>query len=270
MASTTDRRREIHDEFPETRPLPPRSMEWRKAMRLAKQLKKTPYNPSVSYELVLSLDGGDFERVFQDFLGEPGARDMIIEQPNLIALLADRAALAAMDEGSLGRIYLALTQEDGYTADGLADVQDKTPGFNEIAPDPIRRWLYKRNAALHDVSHAFTGYGRDRAGEAALNMFTSAIYPHRIVRFYSVIGALVAPRDRYLRNLSYMYETWARGRRARIPLSAPWEQLLPLQLKEVCRRLQIQPVEEAHPSGIMREATVGGPWVPASAVQGSA
>ncbi|WP_437643506.1 Coq4 family protein [Sorangium sp. So ce362] len=245
-------------------------MEWRKAMRLARELKRTPYNPSVSYELVLCLDGGDFERMFQDFLAEPGARDMITEQPDLITLLADRKALAAMDEGSLGRTYLALTQEDGYTADGLADVQDQTPGFKEIAPDPIRRWLYKRNAALHDVAHAFTGYGRDRAGEAALNVFTSAIYPHRIVRFYSLVGALVAPRDRYFRNLSYMHETWLRGRRARIPLSARWEQLLPLQLKEVCRRLEVQTVDDAHPSGIMREATVGGPWVSTRDVQGNA
>jgi ubiquinone biosynthesis protein COQ4 len=252
---------DIHRDIPETAPLPPRKVEWRKAFRLVQEVKERPYDPSTSYELVLAMDGGDTELVFQNFLAEPGARDLIKERPELVEVLADRKALAAMDEGSLGRAYLALMEEDGYTANGLTLVQDEIPAFHEVAPDAIRRWFSLRCGALHDVAHALTGYGRCRAGEAALNMFTSAASPMRFVRVYSLIGALAAPTDRWLRNLSYMRQAWNRGARSRIPLSAPWEKLLPLSIEEIQRKMQIPRVEEVHPEGILREAFLGGPWI---------
>lgn len=262
MAANQHRQLDIHKELAETTPLPPRRMKWRRAWHLTKQIKEHPYTPELSYDLILALDGGDLEQCFQDFLAEPGARQLIEERPNLAEFVADRDALAAMGEGSLGRAYLELTDYDGYSADSLIQLQDRLDSFREIAPDPIRKWFHNRGAVLHDVFHALTGYGRDFAGEAAVNVFTAAVSSHRITRLYSFIGALAAPRDNYLANLSYMREVWRRGRRSRIPLSARWEELFPLQLDEVCRRLQIPCADDAHPAGIMREAEVGGgSWV---------
>jgi ubiquinone biosynthesis protein COQ4 len=264
MQSTTQEKRNIYADFPEISPLPPRSMEWGKAWRAAKILKDKPYTPGVAYELILALDGGDSERMFQDFIAEPGAPDLIYHRPDLIGILSDRNKLAAMDEGSLGRAYLALVQDDGYTADGLTQAQAQVPSFKDVAPDPLRRWLFLRGGALHDVYHVLLGYGRDVAGEAALNSFTAACYANRIVRFYTLVSAFMVPRDNFFRNVSYMYEAWTRGRRSKIPLSTPWEELLPLPLEEVRRRLQIPSAKEAHPRGIMCDASLRGPWVPVS------
>ncbi|HWU86795.1 MAG TPA: Coq4 family protein [Kofleriaceae bacterium] len=254
----------IHRDYPETRPLPPRRIEWRKAHRLAQEVKANPYTPAISYELILALDGGDAERTFQEFLTEPGARRLIEERSDLVAALADRDTLRAMAPDSLGRAYLALMEEDGYTADGLTLIQDQVPSFKLIAPDPIRHWFHIRSGALHDVCHALTGYGRDRAGEAAVNIYTAATCKVRVVLLYSFIGALAAPRKNYLANLAYMHQAWRRGLLSRIPLSTRWEDLLPLPMAEVYRRLQIPSVEESHPRGLMIEEHKGGPWIPAS------
>jgi ubiquinone biosynthesis protein COQ4 len=252
----------IHRAFPETAPLPPRNMEWRKAFRLARGMNKKFYDPAASYELVLLMDGGDSERLFQQFLTEPGAHDLIADRPDLAEVLADREALAAMGEGSLGRAYLELTQEDGYTANGLVQMQDQVPSFGVVAPDPIRRWFNFRAAALHDLVHALTGYGRDKVGEVGLIVFTAASYPMRFLRFYALLSGLTAFADpgQRLRNLAYVRQAWERGRRSRIPLSARWEKLLPLQIDEIHRMMQIPTVKEIHPEGILCDER--GTWVP--------
>jgi ubiquinone biosynthesis protein Coq4 len=256
------RRPDIHEGLPESNPLPPRDVEWGKAWQAGKALMEEQHRPSVAYRLVLALDGGDSERLFQDFLAEPGARALIGDAPDLASVLADAESLAAMDEGSLGRTYLALTQKDDYSADGLTNVQHRVSTFFKVAPDPIRQWFFQRAAALRDVHRALLGYGCDAAGKAAMNVFIVAAHPSRAARFYTLVRSLNAPRDGYFRNVAYLHEAWKRGRESRIPLGARWEVLLPLQLDDVCRRLRVATAEEAHPGGIL----VGpkeGPWRPA-------
>ncbi|WP_437923088.1 Coq4 family protein [Sorangium sp. So ce291] len=269
--TSTARHLDIHDELPHTAPLPPRGMEWRKAFRLAKECTEKPFTAELSYELILSLDGGATERMFQDFLAEPGARALILKQPDLAATLADTDLLGSMPEGSLGRTYKEMAERDGYAVNGIIHVMKVVPTFHEVAPDPLRQWFSFRGAVLHDVAHALTGYGRDLAGEVALGLFLAAIYPpYRsgvVYSFISGLAAVTAPQDRKLRNVSYLREVWIRGRRSRIPLSAPWEELLPLQVEEVCRMFQVPLVRETHAEGILRDAHEKGPWVPSFKAQ---
>ncbi len=64
-------------------------------------------------------------------------------------------------------------------------------------------------------------------------------------------AAIRGPKNLDLHWQRYLLRAWRRGRKAApLPL-ARYEELLPLRLDVVRRRLRIQPALEAHPGGII-------------------
>src|SRR5882672_5628068 len=94
-------------------------IEWRRALRAIKALRAQTDDIQYAFEVMIALDGGQMEAMYQRFLTEPGAATLLAKKPSLLAALADFAALRRLPEDSFGRVYLVMMESSGYGADGL-------------------------------------------------------------------------------------------------------------------------------------------------------
>ncbi len=227
----------------------PRRVEWRRAWRALRRLIADPERTEEVFELIHALSGRSGERLFRRFRSTPDGRRLLEAQPSLLAALSDRARLAALPAGSLGRAYAEFMSEEELDAGGLADAAAAVPDRDD-APDAEHRWFFDRLRDMHDLWHVVTGYGRDVAGEAANLAFTYAQTRNRGVGAIVVAAAFVGPKAG-LRWQRYLLQAWRRGRRAAALPMAAWEELLPLPLEEVRAHLRIQAPGDAHPGGII-------------------
>src|SRR5262245_36293696 len=134
-------------------------------------------------------------------------------------------------------------------AKGLVDAAEAVADHREL--DPERDWFFQRLRDMHDLWHVLTGYGRDLAGESANLAFTYAQTRNRGVGAIVLAAAALGPKTLDLHWPRYLWRAWRRGRRT-LPLPmAAYEELLPLPLEEVRRRLRIDPPELAHPGGLI-------------------
>ncbi len=240
-------------------------VEWLRALKALRRLARgNDYPKEVIREYTAALDGGQQEDRFRQFLAEPGAEQLLAERPDLAARLDDWDALGALPEGSLGRAYLDLARRDGIRAADLSGEIAEVPR-GPGAADPRFHWFSARGPAGHDLLHVLTGYGRDPAGETALLAFTLGQSRARVLKVSLFLGLLAAPKRRYPQLLRYILRAHRRGCRARIPLTTRWEELLPLPIEEVRRRLHIDPTAAVHPEGVWQSLGDPGPWAPAGA-----
>ena len=242
-----------------TTPARPR-IDWRRALRAIFALRAQTDDIQYAYEVMIALDGGQMEAMYQRFLAEPGAATLRAERPSLLAALADFDALRRLPERSFGRAYLALMESSGYGADGLRKASQLAAGLEEILPGPDRQWFIERSGCIHDLLHVLTGYGQDWAGETSLLAFDCGLAPLR-ARVIGLAGtALTAPWWPGLWVHRFLRRAWLRGQRARIPLSYRWEQALTRPLDAVRRELAIEPLSIAHPEGVLAGGQTHGPW----------
>lgn len=203
------------------------------------------------FELMAALGGPDGEPWFQGFVQHPDGQRLLAAAPELGAILGDRAALAAMPEGSLGRAYLAHLDRFGLDPRGVIEAQRRNADKNGgVRDDPARRWYFDRVALLHDLWHTLTGYGADEMGEGAVLAFSLAQQPSRGFVVLVLAAALMGPKRGGLAWQRYLARAWWRGRRARQLDVVAWEDLLPRPLHEVRAALAIEAPERAHPRGI--------------------
>ena len=240
-----------------------RRIDWPRALRAIRTLRDDPERTDQVFELNAALDGGDLERQFQAFLGEPGAADLLAEGRDLLACLADRDALRALDPESLGATYLRVMEAAGYEADGLEQAADQVDAFAELHPGRARTWFASRQTAAHDLLHVLTGYGQDVAGEAALMAFSDGIAPRgarlKVNRFGLVSSLVESPRASRRMAARFCFQARRRGRRADIPLSFRWEDALAERLPSLRAKLGVAAAEEAHPAGQLR-GNNDAPW----------
>ena len=236
-----------------------RPVEWRRAARALRQLIADTSRTDLAFEVTYALGGNSGERLFQRFLKDPDAPRLLAERPALLAALADRAALAAMPAGSLGRAYLDFLRAGDLSAEGLVEASETAERPPDCGAD--RRWFFDRLRDNHDLWHVLTGYGRDEAGEAANLAFTLGQTSDTGVAFMVLAAAWVggmAPevspdgvRHGWFHWQRYLYQAWRRGRRAAFLPAVRFEELLPRPLDEVRRALAIEPAEVTHPDGIL-------------------
>lgn len=241
-------------------PLPPRPMQWRRALRSLARFARRDYDSVAIQEYAAALDGGDSERSFQRFLREPTASALLSRLPDLPARLDDHETLAAMPEGSLARAFLALAERDGIRVRALTESARKLPDYAEILPDPERRWFADRGIAAHDLLHVLTDYGRDEPGESLLLAFSLASFPARVLRISMLLSLLATPKRQWLAFARDMMRARQRGRQSSVSGGTEWEKLLPLPIDEVRRRLGITPLAIAHPQGTWRRRPDRSGW----------
>jgi len=250
-----------------------RPLDWRRAWRALKVLIADAERTDQVFEIIDALSGRSFERSFARFVSHPDGARLLRERPSLLAALSDRDALERMPDGSFGRAYADFMRDGGLTAEGLveADLEaERSSAAPPLEVDPDLRWFGERNRDMHDLWHVLTGYGRDEAGEAANLAFTQAQLPNGGVALIVLAAALIGPKDLRLSWQRYLYAAWRRGKRTSLLTAARYEELLPLPLDEVRRRLGVPPAHEAHPAGIIVAQRTGtGPrdftWTTASA-----
>jgi ubiquinone biosynthesis protein COQ4 len=214
----------------------PHRLRWRKVLRILRDLRTSEDQVDAGLRLVDAVGGAGGERTFQRFVRQPEGRRLLRIRPDLVSLLADREALAAMPDGSLGRAYLAFAEENGFAADGL---MEKNQAFEREGgkSDPHREWFWNRFTLAHDLWHVLTGCAPTAEGEMTLLAFSHAQNPQRGYLFLLGLGTLgnLTQGAAHRRSL----RAWRAGKRAASLLTAPWEQLLAWPLAEVRRSYRV-------------------------------
>lgn len=229
---------------------PRRGSDWRRAWRALQQLLDDSDDTAKAFEVVQALDGDCGEGIFQRFLAEPGARDLLRERPSLLDALS-RERLARLPTGSFGRMALAHFERNDLDPHTLARLHRES-----IADDPpldaARAWFRMRFVLMHDLWHVLSGYGSDDIGETALLWFSTAQTGARSGMLLS-LGA----GARCLRLVGrdwpgYVAQAWRRGRYAVGLFSLPYEKMFPEPLHLVRSGAGISPPAIAHPRGVLR------------------
>lgn len=238
-------------------PPPPQPRRWRRALRELRALLASPDATEHAIDFMYSLGSRDYERHFQRFAASARGRSLLAERPSLLAALSDRAELARMPEGSLGRAYLEYFESNGFEPGGLLPLNHRVQARwerDEGAPrlDPMRSWYRDRSILAHDLFHVLTGYPTDDVGEATLLAFSLAQFGGLAQALLTLGAAFDCMRARGWSFLRYDFRAWQRGRRAAFLVALPWEELLPLRLDTVRRLAGVTGAEEAHPEGILR------------------
>jgi ubiquinone biosynthesis protein COQ4 len=189
--------------------------------------------------IVEALRGKSGKRAFDRFRKTEVGQTVLRERRVLLDRLSDKAALAALPEGSLGRTYHDFMSVENLTADGLveASMTGKARAMSEE-----ERIFGARSRDSHDLQHVVTGYGRDGLGEICLLAFGYAKNRNRGIGLIALAGMFRAARmvpDQPIKQA--VYEAYRHGKRAQWMQAQDWETLLPLPLEEVRRRIGIEP-----------------------------
>jgi ubiquinone biosynthesis protein COQ4 len=234
------------------RGVPVRKVEWRRARKALGILIADPERTDQVFEIVRALSGRTDIRTLKRLVKHPGGIELLVERPDLLAALTDRAALARLPEGSLGRAYLAFMQEADLTADGLVDASMQGAGAEAREGFSVEAaWFFDRLRDMHDLWHVLTGYGRDEAGEAANLAFTLAQTRNPGIGVIVLAAGILGPTGDRFEWQRYLFRAWRRGRRAAWLPAVRYEELLAVPLAEVRARLGIEPPEVAHPAGVV-------------------
>lgn len=239
-------------------PLPPRPLQWRRAAALLRRILEDPRRIETVFELLEAMGGRSDEATFQLFASDRRGRRLLRERPSLRQALADRAALATLPPASFGRAYLEFTARNDIDPEMLVAANQAAFGRVNAGLDSHRLWFYERTNRMHDLWHVLAGYGTDEAGELGLLAFSIGQgLANRALEALLVAGAVLAPWRECFGFQRYLLTAWRRGRRAAPLFVARYEELLPLPLAEVRRRLGIAHPADAHPRGTYRGSRGG-------------
>jgi ubiquinone biosynthesis protein COQ4 len=208
----------------------------RRALRAARALAANPDDLPQVFTLIEALSGGTILRVIRRMAETPSGQRVLSEQPDIVALLADREALRRMPEGSLGRAYLAFVEAENISAEGIRAAERE--GRDSFDVPPAVAFVQSRMRDTHDVWHAATGYRGDVLGETALLAFTLAQTWNPAIGLLVAIG-LVKTR-RWPSAPRTIVDGFRRGWKARWLPATDWEALLALPLVEVRRQLALE------------------------------
>jgi ubiquinone biosynthesis protein COQ4 len=209
------------------------------ALKALRALLRNGEDTRQVFLIVEALRGRSGEVAFERFRQTETGQAVLSDRRVLLDRLSDRAALAALPAGSLGRAYLAFMAEENLTADGLVEAS-KTGNAQPRSDD--RRLFGDRNRDSHDLQHVVTGYGRDGLGEVCLLAFGYARHRNRGIGLIALAGMLRAARMLPGRPVKRaVFEAYRHGRRADWMAHQDWEALLSEPLDAVRHRMNVQP-----------------------------
>lgn len=219
------------------------------------------------FRMVFAIGGPDMARMTERMRQDPDGRRLLEERPDLGAALDDRAALAAMPEGSLGRAYHEFMSGPGVVPGYvIAGLMYRDGAFDQLDWDEDMKFVLERLGNTHDLSHVLSGYGTDLAAEAIninfnLGMFNSPFgrkWPGTAFGVGS--GLFLLPKGGLRRWYQLAEEAYERGRAAvqnRPFHCVPFEQLLPEPLEEVRAWMGIPPLRESFDSSDWVRSPIG-------------
>ena len=210
----------------------------RRALRAARVLANDPDDLPQVFTIIESLSFDTVQRIHDGMARTDTGRRLLATRPDIVDRLADRAALARLPAGTLGRAYLAFVESENISADGIRAAADR--GMKHELPLPAHlEWVHARMRDTHDLWHAAVGYQGDVLGETALLGFTFVQTWNPAIGLILAIGLAktigVAPDAR-----KTILEGVRRGRKAAWLPGQDWESMLSLPLDEVRRRLSLE------------------------------
>lgn len=203
------------------------------ALRALADLARDPDDLPKVFKIIEALPGRSSERILARMTESATGRRLVHTRPDLGKRLSDRAALAALPAGSLGRAYFDLTERAQISAMGIVEAsraERETP----LAEGDLL-FVGERMRDTHDLWHVVTGYGTDVIGELALLAFTYAQAPQPGI---GLICAF-AYAQRYAPINAQMRDAYRRGKQATWLPAVAWEELLDRPLDDVRAQLGV-------------------------------
>ena len=209
------------------------------ALRTLRNMLRDQENTNQVFRLIDALRGKTTLRQLARFRQTEIGRAALAEHRRLLDRLTDRATLAALPAGTLGRAYWEFMTEESLTAEGLVEAS-RIPPDAAAADDAI--WFRERNREMHDLLHVVTGYGRDPLGEGSLVAFS---YAQTGQKGFAAIALFAAARIHRARPelpvWRTIFEGYRRGRRARWLIGADWEALLDRPVEAIRVQFAVRP-----------------------------
>ena len=205
-----------------------------RAGRALAALLRDPDDLPQVFTLIESMSGTAPHRLLLRLkLSTMGSRIMR-DRPDIVPTLADRAALRALPDGSLGRAYLDFVESEGISPQGILDAC----AVGEVGKrrNDALKYVHQRMRDTHDLWHAATGYKGDVVGELSLLAFTLAQNWNTAVAMIIVAG-LIKGLGRSETHV--ILGGFLRGRAAAWLPEQDWESLLALPVDLVRARLKL-------------------------------
>lgn len=202
------------------------------ALRAVRALMANPEDTRQIFVIFKALRGKSGIRTFARFQASAMGRAILADRRVLLNTLNDRAALSQLPDGSMGRAYFTFMERESLTADGL--VTAAVDWENEPVSDDVKLFRERMRDA-HDLTHILTGYGRDGLGEMCLLAFMNR-HSHNLGQLFVI--AMNWPRLPQPWRAA-IRQAWRNGKKARWFQDLDFEALLPRNLEEVRRELNI-------------------------------
>lgn len=203
-----------------------------KAWRALRALLRDPQDTRQIFIIFRALRGRSGLRVFERFAATAAGQLVLAEKRDLLPLLEDRTALAALPAGSVGRAYLAFMEEEQLSAQGLVAISSQAEP--EILTPDMERFRNRMRDA-HDLTHILSGYGRDPLGELCLLAFMNR-HTRQLGQLLIVLTSLRrVPRA----GRAAIWQAWRQGAATRWFPALDYEALLARPLDEVRRELNV-------------------------------
>jgi ubiquinone biosynthesis protein COQ4 len=208
------------------------------AYRAMRNLLRERENTQQVFLLIEALRGKTTLRQMARFRQTETGRAVLAERRRLLERLSDRASLAALPAGTLGRAYYEFMASENLSADGLIEASKVT---RPAASDDVTLFR-ERNREMHDLLHVVTGYGRDPLGEACLVAFS---YAQTRLKGFAVIAVFASRKiarhrpDQPVRRA--VFEGYRHGRAAGWLPGADWEALLAQPVEAIRAQFAVRP-----------------------------
>ena len=208
------------------------------ALRAVRNLMRNREDTHQVFLLIEALRGKTTLRQFARFRQTETGRAVLGENRRLLDRLSDRASLAALPAGTLGRAYYDFMAAENLSAEGLVEASRIE---RPLASDDVTLFR-ERGREMHDLLHVVTGYGRDPLGEACLVAFT---YAQNRLKGLAVIAVFAARRIARSRPgqpvRRAVFEGYRHGRSAEWLPGADWEALLAQPVEPIRAQFAVKP-----------------------------
>jgi ubiquinone biosynthesis protein COQ4 len=142
-----------------------------KAFRALLRLFKNKEDTAQVFEIMRALSGKSVPNGYARLLSTPQGGAIAYRRQELAVVLSDRAFLASLPEGSVGRAYLDFVTSQNISAEGLIE-ESRRGADKAIDAEHPYAWYGRRMRDVHDLWHILTGYSRDALGEACVVAFS--------------------------------------------------------------------------------------------------
>jgi len=215
------------------------------ALRELGKIRRDPEDLVAIARFFFSVGGHDDGTIYERICRVPEARRVLDERLPLPSALTNLEALRTYPEGSLARCHAEDLERNGLDPAQIdADTRLAQAG---LAVSAEHDFIRVRTRSLHDLLHTLTGYCVDMLGEGAIVAFTYSNFGNRGYRMLAWFNCAKHLVKGELTAISFVFDGFRRGRKAKFLWGCDWDALLALPLEDVREQLGIEAVPPYDP-----------------------